>query len=88
MKRSRFTEEQISYALKLAEQGQPVKDVCRQYGIAEATFYVWRKKYAGLGSIELRELRLLREENSRLKKLVADLSLDKHVLTEVVKKKL
>jgi putative transposase len=88
MKRSRFTEEQVTYALKLAEQGTPVKYVCRQFGIAEATFYVWRKKYAGLGPTEVRELRQLREENSRLKKLVADLTLDKHILTEVVQKKL
>ncbi len=65
-----------------------MKDVCRQYGIAEATFYVWRKKYAGLGPTEVRELRQLREENSRLKKVVADLTLDKHILTEVVQKKL
>lgn len=88
MKRSRFTEEQVTYALKLAEQGTAVKDVCRQFGIAEATFYVWRKKFAGLGPTEVRELRLLREENSRLKRLVADLTLDKHILTEVVQKKL
>ena len=88
MKRSRFTEEQVTYALKLAEQGTPVKDVCRQFGTAEATFYVWRKKYAVLGPVEVRELRQLREENSRLKELVADLTLDKHILTEVVQKKL
>ena len=74
--------------MKLAEQSTPVKQVCRQFGIAEATFYVWRKKYAGLGPIEVRELRQLREENARLKKLVADLTLDKHILTEVVQKKL
>ena len=88
MERPRFTEEQVSYALKLAEQGTPVKKVCRQFGIAEATFYVWRKKYAGLGPIEVCELRQLCEENARLKKLVADLTLDKHILTEVVQKKL
>ena len=88
MKSSRFADERVSYALKLAEQGTPVKGVCRQYGIAEATFYVWRKKYAGLGPTEVRELRQLREENSRLKKVVADLTLDKHILTEVVQKKL
>ena len=88
MRRSRFTDEQVSYALKQAEQGTPVKDVCRQFGIAEATFYPWRKKYAGLGPTEVRELRQLREENSRLKKLVADLTLDNHILTEVVQKKL
>lgn len=65
-----------------------MKDVCRQFGIAKATFYVWRKKYAGLGPTEVRERRQLREENARLKKRVADLTLDKHLLTEVVQKKL
>ncbi len=60
MKRSRFSDEQISYAIKLAEQGTPVKDVCRQFEIAKATFYVWRKKFAGLGPLELQELRQLR----------------------------
>ena len=88
MKRSRFTDERISHALKLTEQGTPVKDVCRQYAIAEATLYVWRKKFAGLGPLEVRELRQLREENAQLKKVVADLTLDKHILTEVVRKKL
>lgn len=88
MKRSKFSGEQMSYALKLADQGTPVKDVCRQFGISEATFYVWKKKYAGLGPVELRELRQLREENDRLKKVVADLTLDKHLLTEVVRKKI
>ena len=62
-------------------------DVCRQLGISEATFYVWKKKYAGLGSTDLRELRLLREENSKLKRLVVDLTLDKHILGEIVRKK-
>lgn len=65
-----------------------MKDVCRQFGIAEATFYIWRKKYAGLAPTEVRELRQLREENSRLKRVVADLKLDKHILTEVVQEKL
>lgn len=88
MKRSRFSDEQIGYALKLADQGTPIKDVCRQFGIAEATFYVWRKKFAGLAPTEVRELRQLREENGRLKRVVADLTLDKHILTEVVQKKL
>jgi len=88
MKKSRCTEEQILFALKRAEAGQPVGDVCRQMGISEATFYVWKKRYANLGVLEVRELRQLREENSRLKRLVADLTLDRHVLQEVIKKKI
>ncbi len=87
MKRSRFTDEQVAYALRQAEAGTAVADVCRQMGISEATFYVWKRKYGGLGSTELRELRLLREENAKLKRLVADLSLDKHILGEIVRKK-
>jgi putative transposase len=88
MKRSRYSEEKILYALKQAESGTPVGDVCRQMGISEATFYVWKKKYGGLSLTELRELRQLRDENSKLKRLVADLTLDRHVLQEIVKKKL
>jgi len=87
VKRSKYTEEQITYALRQAESGTPVADVCRQLGISEATFYIWKKKYANLGVTELRELRQLKEENARLKHLVADLTLDKHILTEVVRKK-
>lgn len=87
MKRSRFTEEQVVYALRQAESGTPVADVCRQLGVAEATFYAWKKKYAHLGVSELRRLRQLEEENARLKRLVADLSLDKHMLTEALRKK-
>jgi putative transposase len=87
MKRSRNSEEKILYALKQAESGTPVGDVCRQMGISEATFYVWKKKYGGLSLTELRELRQLREENSKLKRLVADLTLDRHVLQEIVKKR-
>jgi putative transposase len=88
MKRSRFTEEQVAYALKQVELGMAVGEVCRKMGIAEATFYVWRKKYGGLGPSELKRLRLLEEENRKLKQLVADLSLDKAMLQEVVTKKL
>lgn len=87
MKRSKFTEEQITYALRQHEAGTPVADVCRQLGVSEATFYVWKKKYAHMGVTELRELRQLREENARLKRMVADLSLDKQILTDVVRKK-
>jgi putative transposase len=86
MKKSRYTEEQVAYALRLAESGTPVADVCRQIGIAEATFYLWKKKYGGLGVPELRELRQMREENARLKRLVADLTLDKQILQEVIRK--
>ena len=88
MKKSRYTEEQIAFALRQAESGQPVADVCRQMGVSEASFYVWKKKYGKLGLTELRELRQLRDENARLKRLVADLTLDKHILGEVVRKKL
>jgi putative transposase len=65
-----------------------VADICREQGISEATFYIWKKKYSGLGLSELRELRQLREENGKLKRLVADLSLDRHILQEIVQKKL
>ena len=88
MKKSKFSEERVAYALRLAESGTPVADVCRQMGIAEATFYVWKKKYAQLGVAEMRQLRQLTEENARLKRLVADLTLDKQILQEVIKKKI
>jgi putative transposase len=88
MKKSRFTDEQITFALRQVEGGTPVADVCRQLGVSEASFYLWRKKYAKLGLTEIRELRQLRDENTRLKRLVAELTLDKHILGEVVRKKL
>ena len=87
MKKSRFTEEQIAYALRLAEGGNPVVAVCRQIGISDATFYTWKKKYDHLGVSELRRLRQLEDENNRLKRLVADLTLDKHMLSEALRKK-
>ena len=88
MKKSRFTEEQIAYALRLAEGGTPVADVCRQVGMSDATFYTWKKKYAELGVSELRKVRQLEDENARLKRIVADLTLDKQILQEVVRKKI
>ena len=87
MRKSKFSEEQIAYALRQADSGTPVGDVCRQLGLSEATFYVWKKKYGKLGVSELREIRQLRDENARLKRLVADLTLDKHILSEVLEKK-
>lgn len=87
MKRSKFSEEQIVYALRQADSGPPVGDLCRQFGIAEQTFYAWKKKYARLGVSELRRLRQAEEKNARLKRLVADLSLDKYMLSEALRKK-
>ena len=88
MKKSKFTDEQIAFALKQAEVGTPVEEVCRKMGISDATFYNWRKKFGGLGPSELRRLKQLEEENSKLKRLVADLSLDKAMLQDVLAKKL
>jgi putative transposase len=88
MKRTRFTEEQITYALHQVESGMPPADVCRQLGCSEASFYIWKKRYRNLGMTEVKELRQLRDENTRLKRLVADLTLDKHILSEVVREKL
>ena len=87
MKRSRFSEEQVAYALRQTESGTPVGDVCRQLGVSEATFYVWKKRYGHLGVNEVRRVRQLEEENSRLKRVVADLTLDKHMLAEALRKK-
>ena len=88
MKKSKFTEEQIAFALHQAETGTSVEEVCWKVGVSQATFYAWRKKYAGVGVSELRRLRQLEDENKKLKQLVADLSLDKVMLQEVLKKKL
>ena len=88
MKTSKFTEAQIAFALKQAELGTKVEEVCRKLGISEATFYNWKKKYGGVGPSELRRMRQLEEENATLKRLVADLSLDKAMLQDVLSKKL
>lgn len=86
--KKRFTEEQIAHALRQVEAGEVATDVCRKMGVSEQTIYRWKKRYAGLGVAELRRLRQLEEENRRLKQLVADLSLDKTMLQEVIRKKL
>ena len=87
MKRSRFTEAQIAFALKQQELGVAVEEICRKLGISDATFYNWKKKFSGLGPSELRRLKQLEEENAKLKRLVADLSLDKAMLQDVVRRK-
>ncbi|MGA0129564.1 MAG: IS3 family transposase [Burkholderiales bacterium] len=87
MKRSKFTEEQIAFALHQADTGTSVEEVCRKIGISQATFYAWKKKYAGVGVAELRRMRQLEQENHKLRQLVADLSLDKVMLQDVFKKK-
>ena len=88
MPRKGHNQEKIIYVLKQAEAGVQIREICREHGISEATFYSWKKKYGGIGVSELRRLRLLEEENRKLKQLVADLTLDKHILQEVVKKKI
>lgn len=88
MKRSKFSEAQIAFVLKQADDGTSVGEVCRKGGISEATYYNWRKKYAGLMPSEMKWLRQLEEENAKLKRLVADLSLDKAMLQDVVSRKL
>lgn len=87
MRKSKFTDDQIAFALKQAELGITLAEVCRKMGISDATFYKWRAKYAGVGPCELRRLRQLEEENRKLKQIVADLSLDKAMLQAVVSKK-
>jgi len=86
--KKRFTQEQIAFALRQADSGTPVAEVVRRMGISEPTFYRWKKKYAGLGVAEIRRLKQLEDENKRLKRLVADLVLDKQMLQDVLSKKL
>lgn len=80
MKRKRYTDEQVAFALRQAESGTAVEEICRKMAVSEATFYRWKKKFAGMGVAEIRRLKQLEDENVKLKRLVADLSLDKTML--------
>ncbi len=86
MGKKHFTEEQIAYALRQQEAGTPVAELIRKLGVSEQTFYHWKKKFGGMGVAELRRLKQLEEENRKLKQLVADLSLDKRMLQDVLSK--
>ncbi len=88
MKQKRFTEEQKAFALRQADSGVPVEEILRKLGISEATFYRWKKKFGGMGVAEIRRLKHLEDENRQLKGLVADLTLDKHILQDALSKKL
>lgn len=87
MPKKRFTDEQIAFALRQAESGTTIGEICRKMGVAEATFYRWKKVYAGMGVAEIRRLKQLEDENGKLKRIVADLSLDKEMLQEALRKK-
>lgn len=87
-KGKRFKEEQIIYVLRQVEGGRKIAEVCREVGVSEQTYHRWKRQYAGMGISELRRLKQLEDENTSLRKLVADLSLDKHILQEIVSKKL
>ena len=87
MKSSRYTPEQVAFGLRQAEEGTPVSEVCRRMGISEQTFYRWKKRFQGMGVAEVRRLKVLEEENRKLRQLVADLSLDKQMLQDVLRKK-
>ena len=87
MTRKRYSDEQIAFALRQAENGTTVEEVCRKLGVSEATFYRWKQQFAGMGVVEIRRLKQLEEENAKLKRLVADLSLDKTMLQDVLRRK-
>lgn len=88
MKKSQFTEQQIAFALQQAESGTAIAEICRKLGVSEQTFYRWKKRYGGLMPSEVRKMRQIEDENGRLKRIVADLTLDKEMLHEVIRKKL
>jgi putative transposase len=88
MKASKFTDAQKAFVIKQGEEGSPVAEVCRKAGISQATYFNWKKKYAGLLPTEMRRLRELEDENARLKRIVADLTLDREMLQDVIKRKL
>lgn len=87
MKQKRYTDEQIAFALRQAESGTAVAEICRKLGVSEPTFYRWKKQFAGMGTVEIRRLKQLEEENAKLKRLVADLSLAKTMLQDVLREK-
>ena len=88
MKASKFTDAQKALVIKQGEEGTPVAEICRKAGISQATYFNWKKKYAGMLPTDMKKLRELEDENRRLKKIVADLSLDKEMLQDVIKRKL
>ena len=88
MKASKFTDAQKAFIIRQGEEGTPVADICRKAGISQATYFNWKKKYAGMMPSEMKRLRELEDENGRLKRIVADLSLDKEMLQDIVRRKL
>jgi putative transposase len=88
MKASRFTDAQKAFIIRQGEEGTPVAEICRKAGISQATYFNWKKKYAGMMPSEMKRLRELEEENGRLKRIVADLSLDKEMLQDIVRRKI
>ena len=88
MKASRFTDAQKAFVVKQGEEGVPVSEICRKAGISDATYYNWKKKYSGMLPSEMKRLRELEDENNRLKRIVADLTLDREMLQDVIKRKL
>ncbi len=88
MKASKFTDSQKAFIIRQGDEGTPVAEICRKAGISQATYFNWKKKYSGLMPSEMKRLRELEEENNRLKRIVADLSLDKEMLQDIVRRKI